>query len=548
VKVYPDMVTDHGIAPAPADSRLVLRTRLGAVTLVLLCAVQFLDIVDTAIVNVALPSIQHSLGFSQQNLQWVASGYILTYGGFLLLGGRLGDLLGRRRLLLWGLTVFAVASLAAGAAGDAGLLVAARLAQGVGAALMAPAALSQLTTSFREGKDRDAALGVWGAVSGMAAAAGVFLGGVIAQGPGWRWVFFVNPPICAVVVIGAIALLAKDPTTTDKKTAFDSPGAVLVTGGMLLLVFGLVRAPTVGWESAQTVITLAGSAVLIAAFVLNELRSRNPLVPFAVLRVRGLVAADLTQLIAFAGLFSLLFYATLYMQEVLHYSPLRAGTAYLPITAGFAAAGVIASQLIRRIGTRPVVVAGCLIASAGIAYVSRVPLHGTYTSDLLPGFLAMSLGAGAVFVSITAAANAGVPADKAGLAAGLLNSSQQVGSALGLAILSAVAITRTNHLTADHVNSAVAADAGYQRALVVGSILMAAAALLALRIDNTRSAAPLVMVNAQPPEHDAPAPHRQTPGPRSTLSHKVWSPPTSKTPHPLDTPTTPNRFPGESDD
>jgi MFS family permease len=300
MKVHPDMDTVHGIAQAPAESRLVLRSRSGAVTLMLLCAVQFLDIVDTAIVNVALPSIQHSLNFSQQNLQWVASGYILTYGGFLLLGGRLGDLLGRRRLLLWGLTIFAVASLAAGGSGNAGFLVAARLTQGLGAALMAPAALSQLTTSFREGKDRDTALGVWGAVSGIAAAAGVFLGGVIAQGPGWRWVFFANPPICALVVIGAITALAKDPAATDKRTAFDSTGAVLVTGSMLLLVYGLVRAPVVGWGSVQTVVTLAGSAVLVAAFVLNELRSRNPVMPVAILRVKGLAAADLTQLIAFA--------------------------------------------------------------------------------------------------------------------------------------------------------------------------------------------------------------------------------------------------------
>ena len=485
-----------------ADSRLVLRSALGVIILVLLCAVQFLDIADSAIVNVALPSIQHSLKFSQQNLQWVASGYILTYGGFLLLGGRLGDLLGRRRLLLIGLTVFAVSSLTAGLAGSSGLLVAARLVQGTGAALMAPAALSQLTTSFREGKDRNTALGVWGAISGMAAAAGVFLGGVISQGPGWRWVFFVNPPICVVVAAGALVLLARDSGTRTRGTAFDSKafdsqGAALVTGGVLLLVYSLVRAPVTGWGSAQTIVTLTGSAVLLAAFALNELRSRNPLIPFAVLRVKGLVAADLTQLIAFSGFFSMFFYATLYMQEILHYSPLRAGAAYLPITAGFAVAGATASQLVTRIGTRPVVVAGCLMAGAGIWWVSRVPLHGSYVTDLLPGFVVMSLGAGSVFVSVTAAANAGVPSDKAGLAAGLLNSSQQVGSALGLAVLSAVAITRTSHLIAARAPHLVAADAGYHQALLVGAILMAAAAVLAIRIGNTRQAAPLVMVSAE---------------------------------------------------
>src|SRR5499427_9026840 len=494
------METVHRQAISGADSRLALRSALGVITLMLLCAVQFLDIADSAIVNVALPSIQHSLSFSQQNLQWVASGYILTYGGFLLLGGRLGDLLGRRRLLLTGLAVFAASSLTAGLAGNAGLLVAARLVQGIGAAFMAPAALSALTTSFREGKDRNTALGAWGAVSGMAAAAGVFLGGVISQGPGWRWIFFVNPPVCVMVAAGALALLTRDRGGRSSSTAFDSQGAVLVTGGMLLLVYSLVRAPIVGWGSLQTILTLTGSAVLLIAFARNELRSRNPLVPFAILRVKGLVAADLTQLIAFSGFFSMFFYATLYMQEILHYSPLKAGAAYLPITAGFAVAGGVASQLVTRVGTRPVVVAGCLIAGAGIYWVSRVPLHGSYVSDLLPGFLVMSLGAGSVFVSVTAAANAGVPSDKAGLAAGLLNSSQQVGSALGLAILSAVAISRTNGLIAVHAPHLVAADAGYHRALLVGSILMAGAAVLALRIGNTRQAVPVVMVNAELPQ------------------------------------------------
>ena len=478
-----------------ADSRLRLRSRLGALTLLLLCAVQFLDIADASIVNVALPSIQRSLHFSQQNLQWVASGYILTYGGFLLLGGRLGDLLGRRRMLVTGVTVFALASLIAGLAATSGLLVAARLGQGIGAAIMAPAALSELTTSFREGRDRNTALGAWGAISGIAAAAGVFFGGLLSQGPGWRWVFFVNPPISLLVIAGALALLRSDRLARKQASTFDIQGAVLITGGMLVLVYSLVRAPLVGWVSAQTTLTLAGSVILVAAFVLNERSADNPIVPLAILRVRGLVAADVTQLIAFAGFFSMFFFATLYMQEVLRYTPIEAGAAYLPITAGFAAAGGAASQLITRVGTRPVVVTGSLIAAGGIYYLSRVPLHGSYAADLLPGFLVMSLGAGSVFVSIAAAANAGVPGDKAGLAAGLLNASQQVGSALGLAILSVLAITRTDELIAAKASPVVALDSGYHRALLIGSILMAAAALIALRIGNTRAAAPLVLVN-----------------------------------------------------
>jgi EmrB/QacA subfamily drug resistance transporter len=497
------MESPQGQAVPAADSRLVLRSRLGALTLLLLCAVQFLDIVDASIVNVALPSIQRSLHFSQQNLQWVASGYILTYGGFLLLGGRLGDLLGRRRMLITGLIVFAVASLTAALATTSGLLVAARLVQGLGAALMAPAALSTLTTSFREGADRNTALGAWGAISGAAAAAGVFLGGLLAQGPGWRWVFFINPPVGVLVLAGALLLLANDRRAGNRAPTFDAQGATLITGGMLLLVYSLVRAPVVGWGSVQTILTLAASAVLVAAFARNELRSRNPLVPFAILRVKGLVAADVTQLIAFAGFFSMFFFVTLYMQEVLHYGPLKAGAAYLPITAGFVAAGAIASQLITRIGTRPVVVAGCLVAAAGIYYLSRLPLHGSYATDLLPGFLVMSLGAGSVFVSIAAAANAGVPGDKAGLAAGLLNASQQVGSALGLAILSVLAITRTSDLIAAKASPVVALDAGYHRALLIGSLLMAAAALIALRIGNTRAAAPLVLAGTEPPREPA---------------------------------------------
>ena len=493
------------ITTAETASRLVLRSRLGAITLVLLCAVQFLDIVDSAIVNVALPSIQHSLHFSQQNLQWVASGYILTYGGFLLLGGRLADWLGRRQMLLIGLAVFGVSSLTAGLAQNSGLLVGARLVQGVGAALMAPAALSELTTSFREGRDRNTALGVWGAISGMAAAAGVFLGGVLSAGPGWRWVFFVNPPICVLVALGAMLILAGDPGIRDREPSFDIQGAVLVTGGMLLLVYSLVRAPVVGWGSGQTIATLSGSAVLLTAFVVNELRSRSPLLPLSILRVKGLVAADLTQLIAFCGFFSMFFYATLYMQEVLHYSPLKAGVAYLPVTAGFAMAGGVSSQLVTRVGTRAVVVMGCLIAAAGIYWVSRVPLHGSYVTDILPGFVVMSIGAGSVFVSVTAAANAGVSADKAGLAAGLLNSSQQVGSALGLAILSAVAITHTDNLLAAGSSHLVAADDGYHLALLVGAVMMAAAALIALRIGNTREAAPIVMVSVNAAPEPAPA-------------------------------------------
>jgi MFS family permease len=377
------------------------------------------------------------------------------------------------------------------------VLVVARLVQGLGAALMAPAALSQLAVTFREGRDRNVALGAWGAVSGVAAAAGVFLGGAFAQGPGWRWVFFVNPPICLLIAAAAAVLLAADGDRREAAGFFDWQGAVLVTGGMLALVYGLVRAPTVGWTSTQSAGALVGSGALLTAFLRNELTARQPLVPFAILRVRGLLAANLTQLIAFSGFIGMFFFATLYMQETLSYSPLRAGAAYLPVTAGFAVAGGIAAQLLPRVGTRPVVVAGCLVAASGIGWVSRVPAPGSYPTDILPGFLLMALGAGAVFVAITAAANAGVPADQAGLAAGLLNSSQQLGSALGLAVLSAVAAT--------HSDRSGAVNAGYHRALLLAAIAMAAAAAFALRTADTRAAAPLVMVNSPAARPNEPA-------------------------------------------
>src|SRR6266540_5034716 len=284
----------------PADQPSLLRTREGLLTLLLLCGVQFLDVVDASITNVAFPSIQEALHFSQQSLQWVASGYLLTYGGFLLLGGRLADLLGRRRVLVAGLVVFAACSLAAGLAQSEGTLIAARVLQGVGAALMAPAALSILTTTFGEGMDRNTALGVWGAISGLGAATGVFLGGVLAQGPGWRWVFFVNLPVCAAALVAAFRLLSGE-----RKRApfadFDTQGAVLATGGMLLLVYALIKAPEVGWGAPQTIAMLAVAGVTLGAFVLNERRSRNPLAPLSIFRVKGLAAADATQLIGMAG-------------------------------------------------------------------------------------------------------------------------------------------------------------------------------------------------------------------------------------------------------
>ena len=472
-------------APTATAAPSFLGTRQGKLLLALLCAVAFLDFLDTAIVNVALPTIRNDLGFSVQNLQWVLSGYLLTYGGFLLLGGRMGDVLGRRRVLIAGTVVFGLSSLAAGLAPTSGALVGARLAQGVGAAMMSPAALSILTTSFNQGSDRLKALGAWGAMTGISSAAGVFLGGLLSGGPGWRWIFFVNLPVCALVIPAALRLVKGEHHRAPLQN-FDTPGAVLVTAAMLLLVYTLIRVPTVGWGATDTVAGLCGAAVLFGLFVLNESRHRNPLVPFSIFRIPGLAAADATQVIAMAGFYSMFFFLTLYMQTVLRFSPLRAGAAYLPVAIGVSVSAGICSKLFEKVGTRPLIVAGALVSSGAVYWLSRIPVHGSYVSDVLPGLVILSLGLGAVFVGVQTAAQAGVEPEKAGLAAALINASFQVGAALGLAVFSVIATSHTKSLLAQHVPHAVAATSGYQRALFVSSMFLAGAALIATRAPNTR--------------------------------------------------------------
>jgi EmrB/QacA subfamily drug resistance transporter len=464
-----------------------LSTRRGKLTLALLCAVALMDFVDASIVNIALPSMQQALHFSVPGLQWVSSGYLLTYGGFMLLGGRAADLLGRRKVLVAGVIVIGVASLAGGLAGDAGVLVGARLVQGLGAALTLPAALSILTTSFTEGKNRHTALGVWAAVGGFASAAGVLAGGLLTQGLGWRWVMFVNPIACVLLLAPVFRLISGEHDRTRTRN-FDALGAVLATAGPVLLVYALVRAPAVGWNSPQTIGELAGAAVILAAFAANELRHRNPLAPLSIFRINGLGFANITQLTAFAGFLGLFFFLTLYLQEVLGYSAIKTGLAYLPLCGVIAVSAGISSQLLSRIGTRPVIIAGAVIAAGGLFWLSHLSVHASYVSDVLPGMLVLSAGFGPVFVGTATAANAGVPADKAGLAAALLNASQQLGGALGLAIFTAAAATRTQHLLASHLPRAQALTGGFRLPLLLGSIFILAAAVVALRTTNTRGA------------------------------------------------------------
>jgi EmrB/QacA subfamily drug resistance transporter len=471
-------------ADTGAATTSVLSTRGGKLLLGLLCSVAFLDFVDVTIVNVALPSIRDDLGFTVQQLQWVPSGYLLTYGGFMLLGGRAADLLGRRRVLLAGIVLFGVASLVGGFADTATVLVGARLVQGLGAALTLPAALSILTTTYAEGPDRQAALGVWGGVGGLASAVGVLLGGALTEGPGWRWVMFINP-VVVLLLVPAVLRLVPDDRRRAVRGSFDLLGSLLGTAGLLVLVYALVEAPDDGWGSATTIGGLVAAVALLVAFVLNERRVRQPLMPLSIFKVRGLAAADLTQLLAFAGFLAMFFFVTLYLQTVLGYSPVETGLAYLPVCVGAGLGAGLGSQLIARTGTRPLTVGGALVGAVGVALLSRVPVDGSYVADLLPGLVIMSVGLGSVFVSVASAANAGVPADRAGLAAALLNTAQQLGGALGLAVLSAVATSRTDGLLADGATAPTALTSGFERGLLAGAVFLVAAALIGARTANT---------------------------------------------------------------
>jgi EmrB/QacA subfamily drug resistance transporter len=457
--------------------------------------VGFLDFVDASIVNVALPSIRRDLHFSLESLQWVLSGYLLTYGGFMLLGGRTADLLGRRRILASGITLFAIASLTAGLSSDSAVLIGARLVQGLGAAMMLPSALSILTTTFHEGTDRHKALGAWGGIAGLASGVGVFLGGVLTETESWRWVFWVNLPVCVALLIATFRIVEPDTRAPGAKD-FDLLGAFLGTGMMLLLIFTLVKAPDVGWGSGRTIGGLVGTFVLALAFVAHERRHRNPLVPLSIFRIPGLAAADATQVIAMAGFYSMFFFITLYMQDVLGFSQLQAGSAYIPVTITVAISAGIASTLFARVGTRPVIVGGALIAAVAVYWLSKIPVNGSYLHDLLPPMLIMAFGLGWVFVGVNTAANAGVPTDKAGLAAALVNTSTWLGGALGLAIFSVIANSRTNDLVSSGADAAYAQTGGFQRALTACAVFLAAAAVIALRATNTKGEATVEAVPA----------------------------------------------------
>jgi EmrB/QacA subfamily drug resistance transporter len=459
---------------------MVVSDRRKWLALALLSAVQFMVVLDIAIVNVALPSIQVDLGFSQENLQWVISAYALVFGGFLLLGGRAADLLGRRRIFLVGTIVFTISSLLAGLAWSEASLIGARAFQGLGAAVITPAALSILSTTFVEGRERNIALGVWGAVGGFGAAAGVLMGGVLTDALSWEWIFFVNIPVGLTALVLAPILLKESRDASVK--SFDALGAVLVTSGLSSLVYAITQAATDGWLAGKTVAFFAASIVLLLGFVAWEVRHPEPLMRFGILRTKTVTGANVAGFILGTATFSLFLMLTLYMQQVLGYSPMKTGVAYLAVAGTAIFTSAIAAQLVTRIGVKPVLVVGMTSLTAGLVYFTQVSVGGSYLADLLPGFLLIAVGLGFSFVPISIAALAGIQPAEAGLASGLINTSQQIGGALGIAALSTIATSRTEDAIAGGSTQAAALVSGFHGAFLAGVILAAIGIVAALTL------------------------------------------------------------------
>ncbi|HJX47078.1 MAG TPA: MFS transporter [Gaiellaceae bacterium] len=413
------------------------------VVLVLICFAQFMVVLDATVVNVALPSIQKDLGMTEANLQWVVNAYTLVFGGFLLLGGRAGDLLGRKRLFLGGVIVFTAASLLDGLSTSSGMLIGARALQGLGAAFISPAALAIISTTFKEGSDRAKALGVWAAIAIGGSAVGLVLGGALTQAFSWPWIFFINVPVGVAVFFFSLRIVPESKDETAHRS-FDVPGAITVTGGLMALVYAIVQTEQKGWGSVTTIVTFLIAVALLVGFVLIELRAKAPLVRLSIFRVRSLSAANVTMFLVGSGLFAMFFFNSLYIQRVLGYGPLKAGLAFLPFTAGIMVSAGIASAYGPKIGIRLVAAVGMVIAAAGLLLMTRIPVDGTYLTSVLPSLLLVSLGMGAVFVPLTLVATTGLQDEDQGLASGLFNTSQQIGGALGLAILSTIAASHTN--------------------------------------------------------------------------------------------------------
>ena len=480
-------------------------------------------ILDATITNVALPSIQKDLGFTPTGLQWVVNSYTLLFGGFLLLGGRMGDLIGRKRIFIAGVAVFSTASLLCGLSHSTGMLIAARGLQGLGAALVSPAALSIITTTFEEGPDRTKALGVWSAIAAGGAAFGLLLGGVLTELLAWEWIFFVNVPVG--IAAGLLSLrYVPESRAPDRPDSFDIAGAVSVTSGLIVLVYGIVKAESFGWGSARTLGLLAAAFALLAAFVVIEQRSHSPLIRLGVFRIRSLTIANLVLLAVGAGMFANFFFASLYVQQILGYTPIEAGLAFLPVTFGIGIGAGLAQQLIKRFDVRRIAVGGMLLAAIGLYVLSLVPVDGTYLANLLPGLIPMSVGMGLTFVPITLIATTNVSGNDAGLASGLFNTSQQIGGALGLAVLATLAADKTASVLAGLGRAPTPADQpaalveGFQVAFTGASLLLPRApwcSALTLRASDTANINPEEM-----PRRSAPSRPRRARTPRRSRARR----------------------------
>ncbi len=451
----------------------------------LLGLAQFVVILDATITNVALPSMQRALQISPENLQWIITAYTLAFGGFLMLGGRAADLLGRKLIFIIGVVAFSLASLLVGISQGESLVIIARGVQGLAGAFMAPAALSIVLATFREGKERNKALSIWGAIASGGAAAGLLIGGVLTEYLSWRWNFFVNVPIGIMVAIAAWRIVPESKGDLGHNN-FDVFGAVTVTGGLMLLVYALTKAPQYGWGDERTLLLLGGSLVILATFLINEARTKHPLLPLPFFAIKNVGKANLVMFPVVAAMFAMFFFLTLYVQNILGYSPVKTGLAFLPVAITIGIVAGIASALISKIGYKPLMVAGPLFVAGGLGWLGYLPVDGGYYEHVLPPLVVIAAGMGLSFVSVTIAATNGVPAKDSGLASGLLNTTQQIGGALGLAILSAVSASATREYFTTlkapltPADQAAALVDGFHAAFFVGAGLAVFAALAAL--------------------------------------------------------------------
>jgi EmrB/QacA subfamily drug resistance transporter len=478
-------------SPAPRDSHRMSDARRLTLTLVVCCLAQFMVILDVSIVNVALPSISTDLGFDSATLAWVVNAYTLAFAGFLLLGGRAADLLGRREVFAGGLALFALASLAGGLAQSELALVAARAAQGLGGAIVAPAGLSILTTGFREGHERNRALGIWGAMGAIGGASGAILGGVLTETLGWRWILIINVPIGLLGALAALRVVRSPRRDTASTQHFDLAGALTVTLGLVILTYGIVESRDHGWGSARTLLTLAAGAALLVVFALVEGRlATRPLVPLRIFASRALSGANVVVFCLGGSVFAMWYFVSLYLQQVLGYSPIEAGLAFLPMPLTIAACTQAATRLTGRLGPGPVLAGGMGLIATGMLLFTAIDADGHYASDVLVPSLLCAAGIGFSFVPVTIAATTGVHRSEAGLASGLVNTSRQMGGSIGLALLATLATSRTAELDGD-VSRVEALTEGFHRAFALGAgFALTGAVVSALVISPARSRTP----------------------------------------------------------